>query len=362
MARPSEKKCHASSRLVDGVDDADGERGAVAHPAEELVRLVGGDASRHPRVRLFRASHSSVETISRARRAFSRADASECAIDAGCVRSTARSASTSSRPSATSSVGLAAHDREERPARGVLVDPRVLEQQLQVHVEDAGGAVAALDVAADPEQRLGDAAQHGRLLRSSGCRGDRLRCCGAAASLLLPARVLRRCCRCCAGAVLARLAAACAAACSTSTIGDGRRDRRRGLVGDEAADAALPAWRATVRRATRWSGAAEHPGVLRSAALARVHDELALGQRDAGEAAGQHPDVLAVVDRERAQVGVARPHAVLDEGRDRRELHDRLRDPAARVGEQPRAQLVELGAARHPARRRGPCRPSRRRA
>ena len=51
---------------------------------------------------------------------------------------------------------------------------------------------------------------------------------------------------------------------------------------------------------------------------------------------------VAVVDRERAQVGVPGPHPVLDQRRDRRELHDRLRDPAARVGAQPRGQLVEL--------------------
>ncbi len=46
---------------------------------------------------VLRHSQSSVETISRARRAFSRAEASEVAIDAGSLRSKARLASTSSR-------------------------------------------------------------------------------------------------------------------------------------------------------------------------------------------------------------------------------------------------------------------------
>ena len=95
-------------------------------------------------------------------------------------------------------------------------------------------------------------------------------------------------------------------------------------------------WRATCERVP-----ADHPGVLRAAALRAVDDEFALGQRHAGEAAGQHPDVVAVVDGERAQVGVPRAHAVVDERRDGGQLHDRLGDPAARVLQQPpRARRV----------------------
>ena len=52
------------------------------------------------------------------------------------------------------------------------------------------------------------------------------------------------------------------------------------------------------------AGRDQHPGVLGPAALAGVDHQLALGQRDPGQAAGQHPDVVAVVDRERAQVDV----------------------------------------------------------
>ena len=36
------------------------------------------------------------------------------------------------------------------------------EQELEVDVEDAGRPVGALDIAPDPEERFGDAAQHGR--------------------------------------------------------------------------------------------------------------------------------------------------------------------------------------------------------
>ena len=55
---------------------------------------------------------------------------------------------------------LDSHHAQQRAAGDVFFDPRVFEQQLQVHVEDARGAVAALDVTPDPEQALGDAAQH----------------------------------------------------------------------------------------------------------------------------------------------------------------------------------------------------------
>ena len=55
---------------------------------------------------------------------------------------------------------LTPHHTEQRPAGEVFFDPRVFKQQLEVHIEDAGGAVAALDVAADPEEGFGDTAQH----------------------------------------------------------------------------------------------------------------------------------------------------------------------------------------------------------
>src|SRR6185437_8166835 len=50
--------------------------------------------------------------------------------------------------------------REQRPAARVLLGPRVGEHPLQVHVEHAGGVLGALDVSADPVERLRDPAQH----------------------------------------------------------------------------------------------------------------------------------------------------------------------------------------------------------
>src|ERR1700686_1399642 len=52
----------------------------------------------------------------------------------------------------------------------------------------------------------------------------------------------------------------------------------------------------------------EHPGVLRPTALTRVHDEASLAQRDARETSGHDPDVFTVVERERPEIEVPRPH------------------------------------------------------
>ena len=68
------------------------------------------------------------------------------------------------------------------PARLAFVDLWVLDEVVEVHVEQAGGVLRPLDVAADPEQRLRSAAQHeldllllllGLLGRRSGVGGDR---------------------------------------------------------------------------------------------------------------------------------------------------------------------------------------------
>ncbi len=91
-------------------------------------------------------------------------------------------------------------------------------------------------------------------------------------------------------------------------------------------------------------GTGEHPGVLGAAAAGGVDDQLALGQRDPRQPAGQHPHARAVVDGEGPQVDVARPELAVDERRHRGELHDRLGDPGAGVGQDLAAQLVELGA------------------
>src|SRR4029450_5889765 len=78
----------------------------------------------------------------------------------------------------------------------------------------------------------------------------------------------------------------------------------------------------------RW---AEHPGVLASATLAAVDDQLSPGQGHPGKPAGQHPDVLAVVDRERPKIDMAGLQAVLDQRRHGGQLDDRLRGPTPRV-------------------------------
>ena len=108
----------------------------------------------------FSDSQISADSTSRAPRAFSRAADSAPTIELGLVRSKAR---VREHPLGVR-LGLRrgrAHQREQVGAGAALVDPRVLDQALGVHVEDAGGVVGPFDVAADPEQRLRDPAQHG---------------------------------------------------------------------------------------------------------------------------------------------------------------------------------------------------------
>ena len=150
-----------------GVDDAHGESRSLAHPLEELVHLVDLQASRHPCIRgVERLPQLGRHDLASPTGVLARGG--ERVRDARGVHAVDGEAGehvlAADRLDALR--GERAHDLQERPAGGVLVDPRVFEQQLQVHVEDARGAVAALDVAPDPEQRLGDAAQHGRSPRS----------------------------------------------------------------------------------------------------------------------------------------------------------------------------------------------------
>ena len=128
---------------------------------------------------------------------------------------------------------------------------------------------------------------------------------------------------------------------------------RRGLVGDEALDVVV----ATVR-----SGSSPTTQV----SFEPPPCELLTTSWPSGSATrvsppGSTQTSVAVVDGERPQVGVPRAHAVLDEGRDGRELHDRLRDPAARVGAAAACASSSSSLARwRPVRRRAPCRRSRR--
>ena len=90
---------------------------------------------------------------------------------------------------------------------------------------------------------------------------------------------------------------------------------------------------------------AEHPGVFAATTLRRVHDEGALLERDAGEAAREHPHV-APEERVGAEVDVPPLELVADEGGHAREADDGLRDVVATVLEDLRAGGLELGFAR----------------
>ena len=153
--------------------------------------------------------------------------------------------------------------RTRRPRR-----PRVLEQQAQVDVEDAAGVLGALDVAPDPVQRLGDAAQHA--VTAPACCCCCCCCaagCPAAADSLSQLRPMRRCAR--------------------------GRGGRRGLRADAAAT--------RPRRSPASTQVSFEPPPWLEFTTSEPSR-----QRDPGQAAGQHPDVVAVVDRERAQVDVPR--------------------------------------------------------
>jgi len=90
------------------------------------------------------------------------------------------------------------------------------------------------------------------------------------------------------------------------------------------------------------------PGVLRAAAQAGVHLELALFERHAGEAAGQDPDVAAVVDGEGPQVDVAGGQLLADQHRGGGQRDRFLGHPAAWVGPDLGPERVQflIGGAR----------------
>ncbi len=76
---------------------------------------------------------------------------------------------------------------------------------------------------------------------------------------------------------------------------------------------------------------AQHPGILAAAALAGVDDQRAALERDAGQAAGDDGDLVAVEDVG-AQVDVARLELVADEAGRAREADGGLGDVVAGVG------------------------------
>ena len=215
-----------------------------------------------------------------------------------------------------SALVLDAHDRQQRPAGRLLVDAGVLEDQLGLDVEDPGGVLGALDVAADPEHRLRDPAQH---------RGS-------------PS--LRPCCCCSACGCCSR---------STGPLGISRAPWCCGAVVPRRAWRRLGVRAALVRRRLD-RRAGQHPGVLGAAAARGVHDQLALGERDPGQAAGQHPDPVAVVDRERPQVDVPRRRA----GRRRTSAPSRAARPAGRSTTRGSSSTLARSSSSSARWRRGP--------
>jgi hypothetical protein len=101
--------------------------------------------------------------------------------------------------------------------------------------------------------------------------------------------------------------------------------RAPGPVSTSAATARPP------RRPARRGPRRQHPGVLRAAALTGIDHPRALDQGHPRQAAREHPHLIAVVDRERSQVDVARSQRAFDLRRHRREFHHRLRNPASRI-------------------------------
>ena len=106
MARPSVRNCQASSRLVDEsvtpTASADRSRTHWKNSCAFSLLMRRGILE----YVVLRVSQSSVDTISRARRAFSRADCTAYAMLEGFDRSTARPVSTSPRVTRTSSPGV----------------------------------------------------------------------------------------------------------------------------------------------------------------------------------------------------------------------------------------------------------------
>ena len=151
-----------------GVDDPVARGGAVAHPAEELVAgrtgarprtaadLAVGGVERLPQLRRQRLASAARVLPRRADGARDRARERRGPAPASAVTV----AAFGSPPIASGSAPIASSSAR---AHRALVGATVLEQEVVVDVEQARGVLGPLDVAADPVQRLGDAAQHGRL-------------------------------------------------------------------------------------------------------------------------------------------------------------------------------------------------------
>ena len=89
----------------------------------------------------------------------------------------------------------------------------------------------------------------------------------------------------------------------------------------------------------------EHPGVLASPTLRRVHDKRSLPQSNTGQAAGQDID-LAAIENIRPQVDVSSFETVLYTGRYPRERQRRLGDVVSRRPRDPFCKLPPLFCGR----------------
>ena len=195
---------------------------------------------------------------------------------------------------------------------------------MRVHVEDARRALGPLGVAADPVQRLGD-------------RGS--------AHAARPGRRAVSCCCCCC---------CCAAAC-WPTGGPGSGGCRVSRGGAAAGDVRFVDDDGVVEPGR------EHPRVLRATALARVHDQAALRERDPRQPARARPTRLRRrAARTDAGRGAAAPIApstyvgAVDSATGNCAIH------AADRRDTRRASARELLVARRAARSRGRTRPIRR--
>ena len=169
--RPSTRKRQASSRLiVSSAMPATRAARSRTQPKNSWVVVVAIRTRSIPIQVVFRHCHRSVETVSRARRAFSLAAPSEPTIALGYDGVVGQTVEDDVPVHVLVLGRLQTHDGEQRPTGLGLGELGVLEKDLQMDVENPRRVVGPLDVATDPEQRLGDPAQHGRPRWGPFCR------------------------------------------------------------------------------------------------------------------------------------------------------------------------------------------------
>ena len=164
--RPTTRKCQPSSWLI----TSETSPLAMAQRSPTQRRKTCGPAPFASRVRspcqvTFRHSQTSSGMASRTPRAFSLAAVSAPATDEACLavehQGADQLAGVGLVPGADGLVVGQAHRIQQGPDHLVVGLPGTGRQQVQVGVQDPGGAVGPFDVPAQPVQGLGDPAQHG---------------------------------------------------------------------------------------------------------------------------------------------------------------------------------------------------------